>query len=74
MNFADGKHFKSSEDELYVKKDSAGYNLSYNGNIRWAKIVIVGEDIYFIEKDSSDPEKLVTKRISINGGKETALN
>lgn len=74
MNFADGKHFKASEDELYVKKDSAGYNLEYNGNIRWAKIVIVGEDIYFIEKDSSDPEKLVTKRISINGGKETVLN
>ena len=69
MNFVSGKYIMATDAELYMKKDSTGFELIDSGNIRWAKIVLVGDDIYFLEQNAKDPESApVMKRESMHGG------
>ena len=69
MNFISGKYFMATGDELYMKKDASGYQLIDNADYRWAKICIVGDDIYYISQDPRDPDALpVMHRLPINGG------
>ena len=69
MNFISGKYFMATGNELYMKKDASGYQLVDNADYRWAKICIVGDDIYYISQDPRDPDALpVMHRLPITGG------
>lgn len=69
MNFISGKYFMATNQELYMKKDASGYQLIDSAEYRWAKICIVGDDIYYISQDPRDPDALPQMhRLPINGG------
>ena len=51
------------------KKDSTGWEMIDSGNIRFGKIVLVGDDIYYIDQNTKDPNSTpVMKRESMHGG------
>ena len=56
--------------EMYVDKDGRGHELMHNEEMASAKIVLVGDDIYYLGKEGN---KTVTKRIAISGANETLL-
>ena len=69
MNFVAGKYIMATDAELYMKKDSTGWEMIDSGNIRFGKIVLVGDDIYYIDQNTKDPNSTpVMKRESMHGG------
>ena len=74
MNFIAGRYVMATDAEIFLKKDSTGYELIESGNIRWAKIVIVGNDLYYYNYDAKDENSVpVMTRTSILGGKTENL-
>ncbi|MBO4687448.1 MAG: DUF5050 domain-containing protein [Clostridiales bacterium] len=72
-NISEDVDVVATSDELYVDKYGNGHELLYTGNIRMGKIVIVGDEIYFMGPDDSGRSSNVTKRIKIDGSDETVL-
>jgi len=74
MNFISGKYIMSTDAELFMKKDSDGYELIDSGNIRWGKIVLIGNDLYYFDYDAKQEDSLpVMTRLSLLGGKSEKL-
>lgn len=71
-NISENADVVCNSDELYVGKNSSDHQLLYTGKIDSAKIVIVGDDIYFMVRDDSG-SKLTLKRMTISGQNETVL-
>ncbi|MBR5975015.1 MAG: DUF5050 domain-containing protein [Clostridiales bacterium] len=72
-NISEDVDVVATPDELYVDKDGNGHELLYNGNIRMGRIVIVGDEIYFMGPDDTNRSTNVTKRIKIDGSDEAVL-
>lgn len=69
MNFYGGKYIIANDQEIFLKKDSSGYELFDSGHIRWAKIVLIGNDLYYIDYDEAKTDTLpVMTRVSLLGG------
>ena len=72
-NISEDVDVVATADEMYVDTTGNGHELLYTGTIRMGKIVIVGEEIYFMGPDDTNRADTVTKRIKINGADEMVL-
>lgn len=73
MNFIAGNYIMATDAEIFLKNDGNGYELIDSGNIRWSRIVLVENDLYYIDDDETKSNLPVMTRISLLGGPKEAL-